>query len=125
MNPTELQHSLRECFLEADAIPEECRIHARSTSARSCSVARCRSGGPDHTHTVFIRCAPAPPTAPSPGQAGRLPGDRHRGADAAIEGRLQDTTTAAARPPMSVAERIACVENFATSWRAEIVNLIS
>ena len=52
MNPTELQHSLRECFPRRTRFRRNAASTPRSTSARSCSTARCRSGR-GQTRPVF------------------------------------------------------------------------
>lgn len=128
MNPTELQHSLRECFPEADAIPEECRIHA-PIHQRSILLNGQMQIWKGQTRPVFspVRTRAADGTL-TPVELGSFPVTGIEEADAAIEAACKAYDNGRGTwPAMSVAERIACVENFTNQLvtrRAEIVNLI-
>ena len=128
MNPTELQHSLRERFPEADAIPEECRIHA-PIHQRSILLNGQMQIWKGQTRPVFspVRTRAADGTL-TPVELGSFPVTGIEEADAAIEAACKAYDNGRGTwPAMSVAERIACVENFTNQLvtrRAEIVNLI-
>ena len=113
---------------EADAIPEECRIHA-PIHQRSILLNGQMQIWKGQTRPVFspVRTRAADGTL-TPVELGSFPVTGIEEADAAIEAACKAYDNGRGTwPAMSVAERIACVENFTNQLvtrRAEIVNLI-
>ncbi|MBR0568731.1 NADP-dependent glyceraldehyde-3-phosphate dehydrogenase [Azoarcus sp. L1K30] len=125
---TELKQRLLECFPDADAIPADCRIlspiHQRAILLNG--EMRMWKGDTRAVYSpVRTRAADGTLTAV---ELGSFPVTGTEEADAAIDAACKAYDNGRGKwPTMSVAERIACVENFTNQLlarRSEIVNLI-